>query len=200
MTGRVTRTVPYAKRYVPKMNFIAVGEPAVRRAVLGIGKTGAPGVPAKRFKKECIVRVRTLDRNTEVARKFSCAACVIEVAMREKDLLEIHAERGDCGFQAIDFAARIDHGAAHRPRAPDEGTILLIGRDGKDLRLQGWMAHYSFRDWTEGPRRSIAPVSHQKLRDLTDEMLMERTVGLHFSRLCVLADTGKPRAFLSWKG
>ena len=50
--------------------------------------------------------------------------------------------------QALDFAARVDDGAAHRLGAPDERAILLIRRDGNDLGLEGRLAHGHFETET----------------------------------------------------
>src|SRR5215472_8844145 len=105
MTRRVARAMADTERDVTETNFITVGEPAIGRAVLGVGKARTPGVPAKGLKQKGVVRVRTFYRNVHFSREPRCTTRVIQMAMGEEHFFEVHTGGVYCRFEAIDLAA-----------------------------------------------------------------------------------------------
>ena len=77
--------------------------------------------------------MRPFDGNAaELLLQFGGAAGVVEVAMREQDLLGRHARLLDAGLDALEIAAGIDHGAPLGRLVPQQRAVLLERRDGND--------------------------------------------------------------------
>src|SRR5205809_1093779 len=68
---------------------------------------------------------------------------MVDMAVRKQDLLDRDSRLLSRGLQARQVGARVDEGAAHRRRAPQQGAILLQRRDGQDCRLERWVVHFN---------------------------------------------------------
>ena len=90
---------------------------------------------------EAIRLVRPLDRHAEIVRQPLGAPRVIDMAMRQQDLLDRHARLFDRRHDPRQVAARIDHRRLHRRGAPEERAVLLDRRDGHDRSAEGRICH-----------------------------------------------------------
>src|SRR5207302_928435 len=120
---------------------IAVGEPTrglewlAGNAVLGT-VLGQPVDPVD------VGLVRPLDWDAKLLGKYAGAAAMIDVAVRQQDLLDRHSRLRHRRLEPRQVAAGIDEGAAHRRGAPQQGAILLQRRHWNDRRSEGRFAHF----------------------------------------------------------
>jgi hypothetical protein len=76
--------------------------------------------------------VRALDGHLQAAAQLFGATGVIDVAVRQQDLLDPEAHLGDCGVDAVEVPAWIDDGAELGRAVPDERAVLLERRHRHD--------------------------------------------------------------------
>ena len=131
VAGRVAGTVADAELRLTDLHDVAVLKPTVWRAILGVGEARTCGVAPEPVEQIGIVFVRTFDRHAKLARQPGGAACVVEMAMRQQDLLKRHPFKRDGLANALEVAAGVDDGTPHGARAPHQRAILLIGGDRK---------------------------------------------------------------------
>jgi hypothetical protein len=62
---------------------------------------------------------------------------MVDVAMRQQDLLHRHAGLLDAGLDSIEVAAGIDHNAVLARLVPQQRAVLLERRDGNDGGFEG---------------------------------------------------------------
>src|SRR5262245_8878967 len=83
---------------------------------------------------EALLELGSLDRQPEALGEVARGARVVDVPVREQDLLELDPARGR--EQALGLAARIDQRPAAAPAAAQDAAVLPEGRDGHDLDLE----------------------------------------------------------------
>src|SRR5690242_20226380 len=109
--ARTMQHVEALTRYAYRVAFL---EPAVRRhgarARNAIGFAGL----GQAFEQEGILVMGSFDRNAELGRKLRRSTGVIDMAMREDDLLDGHSGLGDGVTDSWQIPSRIDHHALHR--------------------------------------------------------------------------------------
>lgn len=79
--------------------------------------------------------MRAFDRHGQILLQLGRAAGVVDVAVREQDLLDRDAGLGDGGPDAVEVAAGIDDGGALRVLVPQQRAVLLERGDGDDRGL-----------------------------------------------------------------
>jgi len=110
----------------------------VGRDVARIGL--AKGEPLRRqgIEQELIGVVRPLDRHAaEPLLEGAGTGGMIDVAVGQQDLFGLEADAGNAVLDAREIAARIDHRPDLGVLLPQQGAILLEGRDGDDGGFQG---------------------------------------------------------------
>jgi hypothetical protein len=112
---------------------VAVGQPARRREGLGRRKAEHAALLRQAVDPELVARMRPDDGQRQAAREFAGAARVVDVRMREPDLLERDAELVDGCEQPVEIAAGVDDRGLLRGVAPHDGTVLLERGDGDGL-------------------------------------------------------------------
>jgi len=121
---------------------VAVVQPACRREGLGVGEAEHAALLRQRVDPELVGLVRAFDGQAERARQRAGGAGVVDVRVREPDLLEREAELLHGGEQHLDVAAGVDHGGLVRGVVPDQRAVLLEGCDG-----DGAVAEAHGRQW-----------------------------------------------------
>src|SRR4029453_16740078 len=140
MAGRVAGAVAHIESEFADGRLIAILEPA-RRLEGPADDAVARTVLAKLRDPENIVLVRSLDWNAELLGEDARASAMIDMAMCEQDFFDLHTGLLGSRLEPRKVAARIDEGAAHRRRTPQQGAILLQRSDGDDRRSKRGFAH-----------------------------------------------------------
>ena len=133
---RMPRAMQHLERMPGDRHRIAVGEPAIGRHRARLDAVGRP----------CLSRLSSSGRSASCGPSIGNAAeplahlrrpaGVVDVPVRQQDLLRLHAHLGDRRLDAVEIAAGIDHGAHHRLGVPDQRAVLLEGRHRHDGRLE----------------------------------------------------------------
>ena len=85
---------------------------------------------------ELIAFVRPDDGQLQALGQFGRGTRMVDVAVGDPDLLERHAQLLDGRQQHRQVATRVDDGRFFRVIAPDDGAVLLEGRDGNGFVVQ----------------------------------------------------------------
>jgi hypothetical protein len=92
--------------------------------------------------------MRPLDRHAEALAQLVGSGRVVDVSVREQDLLDVDALLPNRRLDPIEVAAGVDHGPDFGGVVPDQGAVLLEGRDRDDPGAgRSWHRVY-------GPRRA----------------------------------------------
>src|SRR5690349_18679158 len=110
---RVARAMADIEGEFPNGDLIAVLQPA-RRLERSARDAILPAVLAKAVDPEAVVLVGALDFDAELLGEDACASAMIDMTVRQQDLLDRDAGLLRRSFQAREVAAGIDEGAAHR--------------------------------------------------------------------------------------
>jgi len=135
MTRRVTRCVNNLQDLFANRDGITVLEPAIRFEGLTAGKTEHAALVGHTLDPEQVVTLRPLDRHIQLARKLRRAAGVVDVSVRDQDLLDRHAELFGGRKNMIEITARIDYRGASGLLAPDDAAVLLKRCDGDNAAV-----------------------------------------------------------------
>jgi len=153
VTRRVARAEIDFHRLVAELHGVAVVEPAFRREGFGVRKTEALSLRGQLIDPERIFAMRSLYLYTVMVRERLGAAAMIEMAVREKNLVDGHALAFDFRDDPFDVATRIDDGGALGRFADHDRAVLLKGRYGNENDFH--MTHVDAR----GPVKTfIVPV------------------------------------------
>ncbi len=101
----------------------------------------------KLFDQKAVFPVRAFDGDAELLRQIRRAARMVDMAMGQHDLLDLHILFGDGGLNTLDFAAGIDHGGLFGVLAPEHGAVLLEGGDGDDDGFHGHVPVWGRVGW-----------------------------------------------------
>lgn len=125
MPRGVARAVTHPQFAAAYFHGVAVGQPAVGRERFGRCEAEHEALLRQRVDPELVGAVRPDDRQVLFAGQHAGAAGVVDVRMREQDLLERHASLARRRAHALELAAGVDHRAFHCLVAPDERAVLL---------------------------------------------------------------------------
>ena len=100
------------------------------------GETIVSGGLRQAINPKLIAFVGADDGQAQLFSQIGCAAGVVNVGVREPDLLKRHAQLFASGFQQGQIATGIDDGALHGFIAPDDGAVLLEGGNGDGFVLK----------------------------------------------------------------
>ena len=131
MPRRVARAMQHGEFLAGDRDGLAFLEPAVGRDGLAFHPV-ARALLGQAGEEELIGAVRPLDRHAERLCEFRRRAGMVEMAMGEQDALHRHPGLADRRLDAVGIAAGVDHHALLRLVVPDEGAVLLEGRDRDD--------------------------------------------------------------------
>ena len=130
--GRVSGGVPDIEGEAADGDGIALGEPAIRRDRSGIVEAVTRAGLGQGVEQEPVRLVRPLDGDAEPLLQLGGAAGMVDMAMRQQDLLDLDALRVDRGLDPIQITSGIDHSADLGGVVPNQGTILLERGDRDD--------------------------------------------------------------------
>ena len=132
MSRRMARAMQHIKGDAGDIHLIAFFKPAV-------GCDGAAFQPVFRalrdqaFQQKRIRKLRAFNRHiAERFGQFRRAAGMVHMAMGQQDAVNRNARFGNGGFDLRDIAAWVYDHATLGFLIPDQGTVLLEGRDGDD--------------------------------------------------------------------
>ena len=130
------RAMQHLERMPGDRHGVAVGEPAIGRHRARLDAVGL-ALLVQVVEQRPLRLVRALDGNAaEPLAHLRRPAGMIDVPVRQQDLLRLHADLGDRRLDAVEIAAGIDHGAQHGLGIPDQRAVLLEGRHRHDGRLE----------------------------------------------------------------
>ncbi len=130
MAGCVAWAVAHLQSVRAQRHGVAVVQPAGGRERLGLGETKHHALLGQAVDPELVARVRPDDGQVEPARQLARAAGVIDMRMREPDLLELEAELFNVRKQSVKIAAGINDRGLLAVLVPDQGAVLLKRGDG----------------------------------------------------------------------
>src|SRR6476659_6521653 len=105
----MARAVQHGEVDTGKADAVAVGKPTVRGDVARVGQSVGATLLAEAVEQELVRQVRTLDRHaTQLFLQCSSAAGVIDVAVREDDLVDLKPRLIKAGLDAIKVTTGID--------------------------------------------------------------------------------------------
>jgi hypothetical protein len=113
-------------------DLVAFLEPPVRRDIAAAHDAVRPPRLGEAIEQEGVSPMRSLDRHPELLLERGGPAGVIDVAVREQDLLDRDARLRDPLLDAVEVAAGIDDSAPLRRLAPNDGAVLLERRHRDD--------------------------------------------------------------------
>jgi len=117
---------------------VPVFEPAVGCERRELRKPEHPALLRQLVDPEAILALRSFDRQVQARSELRGAAGMVDVSMREQDLLWRDAGPLDGLKDKIDVAAGIDDGGLPRLFAPEQRAVLLEWRDGDDREFHRW--------------------------------------------------------------
>jgi len=132
----VARAVAHVEGEPGELDLVAILEPAVRPESAHRREAVFRGLFRQGLDQEKVVLVRPFDRNAKVAGEVPGSRRVIEMAMRQQNLLDGHADLRRRLLDPFEVAARIAHGAAHVFVIPQKRAVLLERCDGENGGLQ----------------------------------------------------------------
>ncbi len=136
---RVPRTVKNLEGEVADLYGVAFVEPAVGRDVAHAGDAEARAAAFEIVEQRLVGDVRSLDRHAaELFLQLGRTARVIEMAVRQPDLLDRDAGLRNRLKNIVHVAARIDDDGALGRLAPDQCAVLLERGDGNDDGPRLW--------------------------------------------------------------
>ena len=136
VAGRVARAMVHVEAERADRHGVAVHQPAVRFEHLAADAVIAAVILQPRD-PEAVRLVRPFDRHAELVAEDLGRAAMVDMAVGEEDLLDLHLVLRRRRLQPVEVAAGIGEGALHRLGAPEEGGVLLERRDGHDDGLEG---------------------------------------------------------------
>src|SRR6185369_4177954 len=140
MARRVAGAVADVQRQLADGHLVSVDKPAGGRE-RPTGDAVILAVLVQPSDPEDVVLVRAFDLDVQFLRENPGAAAMVDVAVRQQDLLDRHADLARGRLQARQVSARIDERPAHRLRAPDQAAILLQRSHRNDRRAKRRFAH-----------------------------------------------------------
>ena len=111
---------------------VALVEPAVRRHGSGFAEPVIGRRLRQGIEEELVGQMRALHRHAEALAQLVGAGRVIDMAVGQQDFLDLHALLTDRRLDPVEVAAGIDDSADLGGFVPDQGAILLEGRDRDD--------------------------------------------------------------------
>src|SRR4029453_12241824 len=140
MARRVARAMADVEGQVADRDSVAVDQIAVGLKWLAFYAVAMavilqPGDPKQ------ILLMRPFDRHSQFLRQNPGLPAMVDVAVGQQDLLDLHAMlRGGC-LETRQIAPRIDESAEHRLGAPQQRAILLQGSHRDDCGAERLVGH-----------------------------------------------------------
>ena len=131
----MTGTVPHLQLEFADRDSIVLVQPSIGREALARREAEHAGLSGHLLDPEQIVLMRPLDRQRTGASEFSRCTGVIEMGVRDQDLLERDLQLLDLRQHPIEITARIDDRGPTRALAAQDGAVLLEGRDRNDAKF-----------------------------------------------------------------
>jgi hypothetical protein len=111
---------------------IPIDQPAVRRKGVKGGESKHPTLSRQLVDPECIVPMRSLNRDAVTASVFSRLPAVVDMSMRQHDLDQSATRLRQRFVNGIEISTRVDRGSLTGPTTNDDRTVLGERRYGND--------------------------------------------------------------------
>jgi hypothetical protein len=111
---------------------VTVLQPAVGLEGFDRRKAKHLALLAKGIEPEAFFKMRSDDRDIQHARKLGGGASVVDMTVRQKDLVDFNAGLGNRRHDARNIATGVDNRRLARVGTPEQGAILGEGRYGND--------------------------------------------------------------------
>jgi glucose/arabinose dehydrogenase len=134
VSRRVSRAVNDLHRLLSHRHGIVIGQPAIRHECVRTLKAEHDPLLPELTDPEIVIGMRPLDGHTQTLRQHSGLTAMIDVSVCHQDLFDLEATLCRQGLQVVDIAARVDEGSLAGFRTGHQGTVLLEGRDGHNLK------------------------------------------------------------------
>ncbi len=131
VTLGMPRRLVHVEHQLADRHGVALDQPAVGLEIDPRHAVFRP-VLVEPLQPEAVGLVRALDRHAQVVRQRLRLAGMIDMAVRQQDLLDLHAGLRDRGPDLRQVAAGIDHRRLHRRGAPQDRAVLLDRGDDDD--------------------------------------------------------------------
>jgi hypothetical protein len=132
MPWRMSRAVNHLKVEITDLNPIPINEPTVGRKGVKGGESKHPTLRRQLVDPECIVPMRSLNRDAMTARVFSRLPAVVDMSMRQHDLDQSATRLRQRLVNGIEIATRVDRGSLTGTTTHDDRTVLGERRYGND--------------------------------------------------------------------
>ena len=129
---RMPRTVPHLQLGLADKDRVFVFKPSIGREDLGRRKSILSGLLWEQVDPELILRVRPLDGSVQTPGELGCGAGVIEVRVRQEDLLDPITAPFSVLQESIDLPPWVYDGCLARLLTDEQRAVLLERRDGDD--------------------------------------------------------------------
>lgn len=135
VAGRVSRTMVHPQLLLADADFVALVQPAVRSDDFAGWKAELLAPLRQAVEQETVIAVWSLDRQVLFPGHARGGTGMVEMTVRQEDLLQLHAGLFGLGKDALGLAAGIDHGGLAGVLAAQQGAVLLEGGNGNDTNL-----------------------------------------------------------------
>ena len=129
------------ERQLPHLDLVPLLKPSVRRHARCVLHAEVAGALDDMLQEKQIVPMGSLDRHLETRLQVCGAGGVIDMAMGQPDLVDGDIGLSDRSLDVRQVATRINDHSTFGGFAPQQGAVLLKGRDwnNESLRLgHGW--------------------------------------------------------------
>src|SRR5690606_29393781 len=137
MAGRVARAMDDLERLFAEIHRVAVLEPAIGLEGVEARKAEALALLGKLRDPEGVLALRPLDRHRVTAGELGRLSAMVDVPVRQQDLLDAGPELLERGIYAVEIAPRVHHGGPAARLAEEDGAVLRERGHGNDHQLHG---------------------------------------------------------------
>ena len=136
MSRRMPGAMPDIEGEPGKLHLVAILQPAVRTKGAEGAETVFGGLVGQGLDEKEVVFMRPLDGDTEFPGEVSCGRGMVEMTMRQQDLLDCDPQFRGSLLDTVEISAGIADRSAHVVVVPEQRAVLLEGRDGKNSGLE----------------------------------------------------------------
>jgi hypothetical protein len=136
MPWRMSRTVNHLKVEITDLNPVPIHQPAIGRKGVKGGESKHSTLSRQLIDPECVVPMRSLNRDTVTARVFSRLPAVVNMSMSQHDLDQSATHLSKRLVNRVQIASRVDRGSLTGATTNNNRTVLGKGRYGNDCKAE----------------------------------------------------------------
>ena len=198
MPRRVTRAMVDIERLLTEAHLIALIQPASGHERLARRKTELATPLRNRVEQETVVLVWPFNRQAELTRHAAYRARMVEVAMRDQDLLQHHTRVLGSGQDTPGLSAGIDDGGPAGRFTAQKGAVLLIGGHGDDAYFHKGKRTLAASRLAKRPHADAWTAATELARPTPCAMAVRRQG--HATTVAGLSANGSIYVFAQWIG